>query len=185
MKAYGVVDVCVVRPSNRWLFPAGEENLFVVVSRLTVGSCHLSYQWVRSIHLTRGSLPSLLPVGPFHPSYPWVPAISLTSGSVPSILPLGPCHPSYQWVPVIHHTRGSLPSILPVGPCYPSYQWVPTIPFTGGSLQSLLPMGPGSILPGVKLPGCEPDHSPPSSAVVKNAWNYISIPTRLHVVMFN
>jgi hypothetical protein len=28
----------------------------------------------------------------------------------------------------------------------------------------------------IKRPGCEADHSPPSSAVVKNAWNYNSDP---------
>jgi hypothetical protein len=35
---------------------------------------------------------------------------------------------------------------------------------------------PGVIFPGVKWPGREAGHSPPSSAEVKNAWSYTSIP---------
>jgi hypothetical protein len=31
--------------------------------------------------------------------------------------------------------------------------------------------------PGAKRPGCEDDHSPPSSAEVKNAWKYTSTPS--------
>jgi hypothetical protein len=35
-------------------------------------------------------------------------------------------------------------------------------------------------------PGCEADHSPPSSAEVEFAWSYASIlPTRLRGVVFN
>jgi hypothetical protein len=30
----------------------------------------------------------------------------------------------------------------------------------------------GALSPGVKRPGCQADHSPPSSAEVKNAWSY-------------
>jgi hypothetical protein len=35
---------------------------------------------------------------------------------------------------------------------------------------------PGAISPVVKLPGREADHSPPSSAEVKNAWSYSPLP---------
>jgi hypothetical protein len=39
---------------------------------------------------------------------------------------------------------------------------------------------------GVKQPGCEADHSPPSSAEVKNAWSYTSTPPiRLHDVVLS
>jgi hypothetical protein len=38
------------------------------------------------------------------------------------------------------------------------------------------PMGTGGSFPGVKRPGREVDHSPPSSAEVKNTWSYISTP---------
>jgi hypothetical protein len=38
------------------------------------------------------------------------------------------------------------------------------------------PMGTRDSFPGVKRPGREADHSPPSSAEVKNAWSYTSIP---------
>jgi hypothetical protein len=33
-----------------------------------------------------------------------------------------------------------------------------------------------ALSPGVKRPGREADHSPPTSAEVKNAWSYTSIP---------
>jgi hypothetical protein len=36
------------------------------------------------------------------------------------------------------------------------------------------PMGTRGSFPGVKRPGREADHSPPSSAEVKNVWSYIS-----------
>jgi hypothetical protein len=39
------------------------------------------------------------------------------------------------------------------------------------------PMDPGGPFPGGKArPGNEADHSPPSSAEVKNAWSYTSTP---------
>jgi hypothetical protein len=45
------------------------------------------------------------------------------------------------------------------GPTQPQMQWVP-----------------GALSPGVKRPGREADHSPPSSTEVKNAWGYTSTP---------
>jgi hypothetical protein len=42
-----------------------------------------------------------------------------------------------------------------MGPTQPPIQWVP-----------------GVLSLGVSRPGCEADHSPPSSAEVKNAWSY-------------
>jgi hypothetical protein len=40
---------------------------------------------------------------------------------------------------------------------------------------------PGALSVGVKRPGREANHSPPSSAEVKNAWSYASTPPiRLH-----
>jgi len=42
-------------------------------------------------------------------------------------------------------------------------------------------MGTGGCFPGVKRPGREADHSPPSIAEVTNAWNYAS--TLEHVFM--
>jgi hypothetical protein len=44
-----------------------------------------------------------------------------------------------------------------------------------GPTQSLVQWLPGAVFLGVKRPGCEADHSP-SSAEVKNAWNYTSTP---------
>jgi hypothetical protein len=35
-------------------------------------------------------------------------------------------------------------------------------------------MGTGDSFPRGKLPGCEADHSPPSSTEIKNAWSYTS-----------
>jgi len=44
----------------------------------------------------------------------------------------------------------------------------------------------GSLYLGVKRPGREADHSPPSSVEVKNAWSYIfTPPIRLHGVVFS
>jgi hypothetical protein len=45
-------------------------------------------------------------------------------------------------------------------------------------------MGTRGSFPGVKRPGGEADHSPPSSAEVKNAWSYtFTPPTRLQGVV--
>jgi hypothetical protein len=46
-----------------------------------------------------------------------------------------------------------------LGPTQPPIQWVP-----------------GALSLGVKQSGREGDHSPPSSAEVKNAWSYTSTP---------
>jgi hypothetical protein len=44
----------------------------------------------------------------------------------------------------------------------------------------------GSFPGGVKWPGCETDHSPPSSAEVKKAWSYTTTtPIRLHGVVLS
>jgi hypothetical protein len=48
---------------------------------------------------------------------------------------------------------------MALGPTQPPMQWVP-----------------GALSLGVKWPGHECDHSPPSNAKVKNAWSYTSTP---------
>jgi hypothetical protein len=54
-----------------------------------------------------------------------------------------------------------------LGPTQPPIQWVP-----------------GALSLGVKRPGREAGHIPPSSAEVKNAWSYTSnSPIRLHGVV--
>jgi hypothetical protein len=45
-----------------------------------------------------------------------------------------------------------------------------------GAHPSSYPMGTTDISLGIKRPEREADHSPPSSAEVKNAWSYTSIP---------
>jgi hypothetical protein len=56
-----------------------------------------------------------------------------------------------------------------LGPTQPPIQWVP-----------------GALSLGAKRPRREADHSPPSSAEVKNAWSYTPIPpVRLHGVVLN
>jgi hypothetical protein len=45
-----------------------------------------------------------------------------------------------------------------------------------GPTQPPIQWEPGAISLGVKRPGREADHPPPSSAEVKNAWSYTSIP---------
>jgi hypothetical protein len=60
--------------------------------------------------------------------------------------------------------------------------------FTTVSRQALRPTQPpvqwvpGALSLGVKRPGREADHSPPSSAEVKNAWSYTSTPARVFTV---
>jgi hypothetical protein len=47
-------------------------------------------------------------------------------------------------------------------------------------------IGTRGTFPGVKRPGREADHSPPSSVEVKNAWSYTSTPSiRLHGVVLS
>jgi hypothetical protein len=47
-------------------------------------------------------------------------------------------------------------------------------------------MKSGAITPEIKWPGRQADHSPPSSANVKNAWSYTSTAvTFLHGVVLN
>jgi hypothetical protein len=56
-----------------------------------------------------------------------------------------------------------------LGPTQPTIQWVP-----------------GILSLGVKRPGREADHSPPSSAEIKNEWSYTSTPpTCLHGVVLS
>jgi hypothetical protein len=56
-----------------------------------------------------------------------------------------------------------------LGPTQPPTQWVP-----------------GTLSLGVKRPGREADHSPPTSSEVKNAWSYTSTPSiRLHGVVLS
>jgi hypothetical protein len=72
-------------------------------------------------------------------------------------------------------SRGGLGSFLitvsrtALGPTQLPMQWVP-----------------GALSLGVKRPGREADHSPPSSAEVKNVWSYTStLPIRLHGVVLS
>jgi hypothetical protein len=53
-----------------------------------------------------------------------------------------------------------------------------------GPTQPPIQWAPGALSLGVKRPGREADHSPPSSAEAKNAWSYTStLPVRLHGVV--
>jgi hypothetical protein len=45
-----------------------------------------------------------------------------------------------------------------------------------GAHQASCPMGTRGSFLGVKQPDCEADHMPSSSAEVKNAWHFTSIP---------
>jgi hypothetical protein len=51
-----------------------------------------------------------------------------------------------------------------------------------GPTQSLIQWVPGALSLGVKRPGREADHSPPSGAEVKNAWSYTSTPQYAFIV---
>jgi hypothetical protein len=52
---------------------------------------------------------------------------------------------------------------------------------TNTPTQSLIQWVPEAVFPGIKRPGREADHSPPSGADVKNAWSYTSTPPYVFV----
>jgi hypothetical protein len=52
-----------------------------------------------------------------------------------------------------------------------------------GPTQSPIQWGPSAVTPGVNRPGREDDHSPPSSAELKNERSYTSSPQ--YVFIFN
>jgi len=55
-----------------------------------------------------------------------------------------------------------------------------------GATRPIIQWVRGALSLGVKLPGHEADHSPPSSVDMNNAWRYTSTPTiRLHGVVFS
>jgi hypothetical protein len=52
------------------------------------------------------------------------------------------------------------------------------------STQPTIQFVPNPLPPGIKQPGCESDHSPPSSAGVNNRWIYMSTPTYVWTARF-
>jgi hypothetical protein len=52
----------------------------------------------------------------------------------------------------------------------------PPVQTSFGSIRPLTKGVPGALSLGVKRPGREADHSPPSNAEFKNVWNYTSTP---------
>jgi hypothetical protein len=58
-------------------------------------------------------------------------------------------------------------------------------PERSGAHPASYPIGTGALSLRVKRPGREADHSPPSSAEVKNAWSYTSTPICLHGVVLS
>jgi hypothetical protein len=61
---------------------------------------------------------------------------------------------------------------VPVGSRIFSTSSIPVL----GPTQPPIQCVPGALKPKIKLPGREADHSPPTSAEVKNTWIYTSIP---------
>jgi hypothetical protein len=75
---------------------------------------------------------------------------------------------------------------------FDSRRWLGNFLFTTvsrtalGPTQPPIPWVPGALTLGINLPGREANHSPPSSAEVKNSCSYISTPpTRLHGVVLS
>jgi len=75
---------------------------------------------------------------------------------------------------------------------FDSWQGLGIFLFTTASRMALGPTQypiqrvPGAFSLGIKRPGREGNHSPPSSADVKNAWSYTSTPpTRLHGMLLS
>jgi hypothetical protein len=56
---------------------------------------------------------------------------------------------------------------------------------TGSGAHQPIQWVPGALSPGVKRPGREADHSPPTSAAVKNTWIYTSTSTYAFMTVFN
>jgi hypothetical protein len=54
-----------------------------------------------------------------------------------------------------------------------------------GPTQPPVQLVPGALSLGVKRPGREHDHSPPSSAEVKNAWSYTSTPQNAFIAWYS
>jgi hypothetical protein len=54
-----------------------------------------------------------------------------------------------------------------------------------GAHPSSYPMGTGSSFPGIRRPGRKADHSPPSSAKIKNAWCCTTFPPSFQGVVVN
>jgi hypothetical protein len=76
------------------------------------------------------------------------------------------CFESQQVLGIFLFTTASRPALEPT---QPPIQWVP-----------------GAFSLGLKRPGREDDHSPPSSAEVKNEWSYTGTPPiHLHGVVFS
>jgi hypothetical protein len=79
-------------------------------------------------------------------------------------------HPSNSWKHTSRREAGSREHI-------DNFKNVPVLRtvWLWGPL-NLLYKGTGASFPGVKRPGREADHSPPTSAEVKKIWIYTSIP---------
>jgi hypothetical protein len=61
-----------------------------------------------------------------------------------------------------------------------------TVQSDSGAHPASSPMGIGVLSQGVKRPGRDAVHSPPSGAMVKNVWGHASTPPiRLHGVVLN
>jgi hypothetical protein len=58
----------------------------------------------------------------------------------------------------------------------PEFSLLQVVQTGSGVHPTSYPMGTGGSFPGVKRPGREADHSPPSSAEVKKMWIYTSTP---------
>jgi hypothetical protein len=73
---------------------------------------------------------------------------------------------------------------VPVGAWICSHHY--RVQIGSGAHPASYPMGTRGSFPGVKRPGREADHSPPSSAEAKNAWSYTSTtPICLHGVVLS
>jgi hypothetical protein len=85
----------------------------------------------------------------------------------PVILMIGAHHRMRNWALLIFLFTTASRTAL--GPTQPPIQWVP-----------------GALSLGIERAGREADHSPPSSADVKNAWSYTyTSPIRLHGVVLS
>jgi hypothetical protein len=93
---------------------------------------------------------------------------------IPILIQMHPVHTLPPYLPKIH-SNIVFPSMPRSSEC--STELVSYFKSTGsGAHPASYPVGSRDPSPGVKRPGREADHSPPSSAEVKNAWCYTSTP---------
>jgi len=78
------------------------------------------------------------------------------------------------WTTEVRLPAGAVKGFFPLHHC---------VQTGSGAHPASYPVGTGVSFPGVKQPGCEADHSPPSSAEVQIEWSNTSTPPQVLMVL--